>query len=74
MENDPITCALRIVKVMPGVTTDDVLAETGFRPQLAPGVTEVDPPAPEDLRVLRDELDPARVYLKEEETLPTSRR
>lgn len=74
MENDPETCALRILKVMPGVTIDAVRAETGFRPEVAPGVTEVDPPAPEDLRVLRDELDPARVYLKEEETLPTSRR
>lgn len=66
MENDPVTCALRIVKVMPGVTIDEVRAETGFRPEVAPHVTEVDPPTQEDLRLLRDELDPGRVYLKEE--------
>jgi len=67
MENDPVTCALRIVKLMPGVTVDAVLAETGFRPGMAPHVGEVVPPSVEDLRVLRDEVDPARVYLKDTE-------
>src|SRR5438093_432087 len=37
MENDPVTCALRIVKLMPGVSVQNVLAETGFQLQLAPG-------------------------------------
>ena len=66
MENDPVTCALRIVKLMPGVSVQNVLAETGFQLQLAPEIIEVDLPASEDLRLLRDELDPDRVYLKEE--------
>ena len=67
MENDPETCALRIVKRMPGITVEAVLGETGFRPAVAQDVSDVAPPTAEELRVLRDEVDPARVYLKEME-------
>ena len=74
MENDPATCVLRIARLMPGVTVDDVLAETGFRPGIAPDIREVSPPAQEDLRVLREEVDPTRVYLKAEESLSSARR
>ncbi len=74
MENDPVTCALRIAKVMPGVDVQELLSQTGFRPGMAPDVSEVEPPTPEDLHLLRNELDPARVYLKSEETPSTSRR
>ncbi len=74
MENDPQTCALRIVRLMPGITVDDVRAETGFRPDVASEIREVAPPDPDALRVLRDEVDPARVYLKSEEAVSTSRR
>jgi len=65
MENDPANCVLRIVKLMPGITVEAVLAETGFRPAVAQDVRDVTPPTAEELRVLRDEVDPARVYLKE---------
>lgn len=69
MESDPQTCALRIVALMPGVTVDDILASTGFRPDVALDLRRVAPPEPEALRLLRDELDPERVYLGAEETL-----
>ncbi len=74
LENDPVTCALRIAKLMPGIAVDVVVEETGFRPDAAPDVSEVAPPTPEDLRVLRDEVDPTRVYLTEEEPVSGSRR
>lgn len=74
MENDPATCALRITQLMPGITIDAVRAETGFRPDVAPAVREVATPTEEHLRVLRDEVDPARVYLKAEEVASGSRR
>ncbi|HKV43189.1 MAG TPA: CoA-transferase [bacterium] len=73
MENDPVTCALRIVKLMPGITVDAVRAETGFRPD-ATDVRDVAAPGAEDLRVLREEVDPDRVYLKQEEPASGSRR
>lgn len=74
MENDPETCALRIASLMPGITVDEVRAATGFTPGVAPSVAEVRPPAPDVLRVLRDEVDPDRIYLKAEEGVTTSRR
>jgi len=74
MENDPATCVLRVVKVMPGIPVDAVRAETGFRPDVAPDPREVAPPLPEDLRVLRAEVDPAGVYLKAEDAVSGSRR
>jgi len=74
LDHDPATCALRIAKLMPGITVEAVRAETGFRPDTAPDAGVVGLPAAEELRVLRDEVDPARVYLKEEEPVPGSRR
>ena len=74
MENDPVTCALRIVKLMPGITVETVQRETAFRPDVAPEMREVLPPAAEDLRVLREEVDPDRVYLKAMEPVSGSRR
>ena len=69
LENDPVTCALRIAQVMPGITVDAVRAETGFPLDAPSGVRQVAPPSTEALRVLREDLDPARVYLKEEEAV-----
>jgi glutaconate CoA-transferase subunit B len=74
LENDPVACALRIAQLMPGITVEAVRAETGFPLGAVPGVGEVAPPAAEDLRVLREDLDPARVYLKEEEQVSRSNR
>ncbi len=73
MENDPETCALRVTALMPGVRVEEVLAETGFRPEVAPDLRAVAPPASDDLRVLRDELDPGRLYLKAEEAASSRR-
>jgi glutaconate CoA-transferase subunit B len=73
MDSHPQTCALGISELMPGITVDDVLAATGFAPEIAPHLREVAPPAPEDLRVLREELDPDRVYLKSEEPAASRR-
>ncbi len=74
MENDPETCALRVVQLMPGISVGDVVAETGFRPDIVQEIREVAPPTQEALRVLREELDPRQVYLKSEEARSTSRR
>jgi glutaconate CoA-transferase, subunit B len=67
LENDPATCALRIAQLMPGITVEAVRAETEFSLDAVPGVREVALPAGEDLRVLREDLDPERLYVKKEE-------
>ncbi len=72
LENDPVTCALRIAHLMPGITVEAVRAETGFSLDAVGDVREVAPPGEEDLRVLREDLDPDRVYLKEEEQVARS--
>jgi glutaconate CoA-transferase subunit B len=74
METAPDTCALRITGLMPGITVDDVLAATGFAPEVAPDLAVIASPDPHVLRTLRDEVDPERIYLKSAATVPTLRR
>ena len=63
MRVDPSTGRLVVVKLMPGVTKEEVLENTAFVPKIAEGVKFVEPPANEELRILRDEVDPEREYL-----------
>lgn len=67
LENDPDTCVLRITRLMPGVSEDQVQGETGFALTVAPHVRPVDPPGAKELRVLREEMDPGRVFLRDDE-------
>ena len=55
---------LRVDKLMPGVSLDQVRENTIFEPLVAPEVVAVSPPTDEELRVLREEVDPEGVYLK----------
>ena len=55
---------LRVDKLMPGVSLDQVRENTIFEPLVAPEVVAVSPPTYEELRVLREEVDPEGVYLK----------
>lgn len=64
MDCDPATARLRIVKLMPGVSVEQVKAQMLFEPAVAPRLDEVAPPEADHLRVLRDEVDPGHVYLK----------
>ena len=55
---------LRVDKLMPGVSLDRVRENTLFEPLVAPEVVTVDPPTRDELRILRDEVDPDGTYLK----------
>ena len=53
-----------LLSLHPGVTVEDVQAQTGF-PLHMTGTVPVTPlPTPEELRLLREEIDPKRVYLR----------
>lgn len=52
---------MRLVTLHPGVTIEQVQAKTGFELAIAPDVHETPPPTPEDLRLLREEIDPLGV-------------
>ncbi len=70
MESSPDTGRFRIGKLMPGVSVDRVLDETGFRPEVPSSVEEVEAPTEKQLRVLREEVDPYGLYLKRHPRFP----
>ena len=55
---DEETDLARLKAVFPGVSVEDVLENTGFEPIMPARVETVEPPRPEELRVLRSEIDP----------------
>lgn len=55
---------LRLFEVHDGVTVDDVIAATGWDLEVADDVHTIEKPSAEELRLLREEIDPKRVYLR----------
>jgi glutaconate CoA-transferase, subunit B len=55
---------LTLVARHPGKTTEQVKENTGWDLKVAPNLRETDPPTEAELRILRDDLDPDRIYLK----------
>jgi glutaconate CoA-transferase subunit B len=51
-----------LATVHPGVTVDEVQAEVSWPLQVAPDLKITDPPTSEELRLIREELDPGGVY------------
>lgn len=63
MDYDPESRWMRLKALHPGVTVDDIKANTGFG-LLIPAETGVnEPPSAEELRLLREEIDPERLYI-----------
>lgn len=55
---------LRLVAVHPGVTVDRVREATGWALAVADEVATIEPPTEAELRLLREDVDPDRVYLR----------
>lgn len=53
---------MRVESLHPGVTADDIRASMAWEPNWADTVAITDPPSAEELRLIRQELDPAGVY------------
>ncbi|MFF3996795.1 3-oxoadipate--succinyl-CoA transferase subunit B [Streptomyces cyaneofuscatus] len=64
LARDGVGDELRLVAVHPGVTVGQVRAATGWELKVADTVTTVEPPTGAELRLLRDDVDPGRVYLR----------
>jgi glutaconate CoA-transferase subunit B len=64
LERDAASGELVLAGLYPGVEAADVQAGVGWTLRCRPSLARLDPPAPADLRLLRDVLDPARMYLK----------
>jgi len=61
---DPETREASLLSVHPGVRTEQVVANTGFPLRVPRDVPETPVPSAEELRLLREEIDPRRVYLR----------
>jgi glutaconate CoA-transferase subunit B len=61
---DEATGEMALLTMHPGVSFDDVRANMGWDPKVAPGLGETPPPSDEELRLIREELDPAGVYTR----------
>lgn len=53
---------MQLEALQPGVTIEQVRAEVGWELRLAPTVRVNEPPTPDELRLLREELDPEGLY------------
>jgi glutaconate CoA-transferase subunit B len=56
---------LVLTALHPGATVEQAKAKTGWELKCATGIYTTEPPSQEELRILRDDLDPNGIYLKE---------
>jgi glutaconate CoA-transferase subunit B len=63
MDYDPQTCRMRLKATHPGVTVEEVVANTGFELVMPEKVGVNDPPSAGELRLLRQEIDPEKLYI-----------
>ena len=61
---DEGTGEMTVLTLHPGVTLDDVRANTAWEPKISPHLGTTEPPSAEELRLIREELDPAGVYTR----------
>jgi glutaconate CoA-transferase subunit B len=62
MGYDEKTKEMKLLSVNPGVTVQDVIDNTGFELLIADEVTQNEPPTEEELRILREQIDPDGLY------------
>lgn len=60
---DENTHAMMIESLHPGVEVDKVQSETGFELLVSPDVGRTEPPTAEELRILREEVDPGKLVI-----------
>jgi glutaconate CoA-transferase subunit B len=63
MDFDPDTCRMRLKSLHPGVSVDEVNANTSFELVIPQQVGQNEPPSAEELRLLREEIDPTKFYI-----------
>ena len=61
---EPENGEMVLAALYPGVVTADVQAGVGWKLRTKPRVAQIDPPTPVELQLLREVLDPKRLYLR----------
>jgi len=64
LQVEPSSGELMLAALYPGVETADIASNVGWTLRSHPRVRQVAPPSPVELRLLREVLDPARLYLR----------
>lgn len=59
----PETKRMTLVSIHPGVRLEEVFSTLGFRPSIPHEIPVTQPPTPEQLRLIREEIDPERMYM-----------
>jgi len=58
------TGEMRLDSLHPGATLDEVRATIGWEPRISADLTGTPPPTADELRLIREELDPEGAYTK----------
>ena len=61
---DDASGEMTLMTLHPGMTLDDVHANMGWEPKVSPALGQTPEPTPEELRLIREELDPGGVHAK----------
>ncbi len=59
---------MRILQIFPGETIESIQAATGFELLVAPNVSNFDPPTVEEVRMIREDIDPTQAFVKRSPT------
>src|SRR5512136_481764 len=60
---EPESKEMRLLSIHPGNTLDEVLSTMGFTPRVPANVPFTEPPTAEQLRLIREVIDPNRMYM-----------
>ena len=61
---DPQSREMVLVSLHPGIGVEKIRENTGWEVKVAPDLSETDPPTPEEIRIIREELDPQGIFLR----------
>ena len=59
---DPQTKRMRLMSIHPNTTIEDVLSNMSFKPIMPDNIPFTEPPTPEQVRLIREEIDPEKAY------------
>jgi glutaconate CoA-transferase subunit B len=62
-EFHPDTRQMMLLSIHPGNTLEDVLGTMGFTPVVPQNVPFTEPPSQEQVRIIREQIDPQRIYM-----------
>jgi glutaconate CoA-transferase subunit B len=61
---DEATKRMKVISLHPGVSVEDMKANSSFDLIIPPAPEVTEPPTPEEVRILREEIDPVRIVLR----------